>query len=167
MVAPRQRPPGLLAGDHIPRRWLAGEAQASHTRVYSGRGRSRWKAGSAAHLGVVAVGAGVAGRVAGDEVCGGSVVWLTRATAAGRKRAREEGEQTQNLTVEATGWSAGSGTSRRRRTGADDLGRPTTKMTAMAAPRGTPACVARRGGSWRRGGAPGDDGEARERRWLR
>ena len=44
------------------------------------------------------------------------------ATAAGRKRAREEGEQTQNLTVEATGWSAGSGTSRRRQTGAGDLG---------------------------------------------
>ena len=64
------------------------------------------------------------------------------------------------------GWSACSGKSRRRRTGADDLGRPTTKMTAMAAPRGTPACVARRGGSWRRGGAPGHDGEARGRRWL-
>ena len=44
------------------------------------------------------------------------------ATAAGRKRAREEGEQTQNLTVEATGWSAGSRTSRRRQTGPGDLG---------------------------------------------
>ena len=110
--------------------------------------------------------------------CGGGGARRSRAQGGGRSSAssgstatahgeeEEKGEQAQKLTAEATGWSTGSGTSRRRRTGADDLGRPTTKMTAMAAPRGTPACVARRGGSWRRGGAPGHDGEARGRRWL-
>jgi len=55
---------------------------------------------------------------------------------------------------------------------------------AMVAPRGTPACLARRGGSWRRNGAPGHGvgrrrgrgrqrranglvGEARQWRWAR
>ena len=51
-----------------------------------------------------------------------------------RNREGEERGSKQKLTGRSMGWSACSGKSRRRRTGADDLGRPTTKMTAMAAP---------------------------------
>ena len=45
-----------------------GVARGSPTGGRLGCGQSRWKAGSVAHLGEVTVGAGVAGRVAGDEL---------------------------------------------------------------------------------------------------
>src|SRR3954466_10061142 len=67
----------------------------------------------------------------------------------------------------SAGVLSGSGEVLQATCGAGDLGWPETKTMAMAAPRGAPACVARRGGSWRRGGAPGLVGEVRGRRWLR
>ena len=61
--------------------------------------------------------------------------------------------------------SSGKGWSRRG--GDGDPRRPEAKMVTATAPRGAPACVARRRASERGGGAPARVGETRGRRWLR
>ena len=83
------------------------------------------------------------------------------------KRTRGGGGSVRGLTAELASARARSGMPGSSRIAGEGPRRPESNLATATAPRGTPACVARRGGSWRRGGAPGDDGEARERRWLR
>ena len=83
------------------------------------------------------------------------------------KRTRGGGGSVRGLTAELASARARSGMPGSSRIAGEDPRRLESNLATATAPRGTPACVARRGGSWRRGGAPGDDGEARERRWLR
>ena len=83
-----------------------------------------------------------------------------------RKRTRGGGGSVRGLTAEPASARARSGMPGSSRIAGEDPRRPESNLATATAPRGTPACVARRGGSWRRGGAPGHDGEARGRRWL-
>ena len=82
------------------------------------------------------------------------------------KRTRGGGGSVRGLTVEPASARARSGMPGSSRIAGEGPRRPEANLATATAPRGTPACVARRGGSWRRGGAPGHDGEARGRRWL-
>ena len=83
-----------------------------------------------------------------------------------RERTRGGGGSVRGLTAEPASARARSGMPGSSRIAGEEPRRPESNLATATAPRGTPACVARRGGSWRRGGAPGHDGEARGRRWL-
>ena len=85
-------------------------------------------------------------------------------TAAGRKRAREEGEQEEELTAEAIGWSAGSGKAWGRRDGGGDLGQPEVEDDGLEAMQGVQARFLPLGEAELNGGAGGHDRGVR--RWL-
>ena len=75
-----------------------------------------------------------------------------------RKRTRGGGGSVRGLTAEPASARARSGMPGSSRIAGEDPRRPESNLATATAPRGTPACVARRGGSWRRGGAPGTTG---------
>ena len=100
------------------------------------------------------------GDMAGGEELSGAVE--TAATEA--KRARELGEEEEELTAGSERGSASSGRSWRRRIDRRRLGCPRLKTRAKAMMQGLRRCVARWGGRGSRGGANGLVGGARE--WL-
>ena len=100
------------------------------------------------------------GDMAGGEELSGAV----ETAATGAKRARELGEEEEELTAESERGSASSGRSWRRRIDRRWLGCPRLKTRAKAAKQGFRRSVARWGGRGSHGGANGLVGGARE--WL-
>ena len=84
-----------------------------------------------------------------------------------RERAQGGGGMVVELTAISTEDSAGSGRGRSKRGGEGDLRRPMAWMRMMASLRASRERVLRLGAPWRRGGASGQHGEVRERRWPR
>ena len=103
----------------------------------------------------------------GDMVGGEALAGTSASTATAQIRARERRGNGGELTEVRRACSAARGKLWSRRSGDGDPRRPEAKKATATAPRGAPACVARRRASERGGGAPARVGETRGRRWLR
>ena len=150
MTGPRQRPPGLVAGDLIARRRLAGRSipatRARALRLYGTSATRRFRSWTC-----LAVGWSVATTT--TTTAGAGATGAFRCGAGVRNRARGRRGNRGELTAGRRACSAGSREDKRRWGVAGDLGRPGWKTTSMAAIRCAPGCMARRGRCRRRGGA--------------